>query len=259
MIEVYDQQDLDEVLDRRRKMARQGGAFDPRQVPEIAAGYFWDPTSATGTGATLVVPEGNGKSTYNMVTPAANTAPTPGTINGQVVAQYANGTPDQIMRTNTTVQRGWTGATYFACWLQATTAPGNILGHYRTAQNLLLEVGADARVAADTGAGLQEQRFGAALPFGAAPFFMEGVFDPSQAAAARLRLFVDLVEQVPTLTVAAGSSLVDTAEFLTCGGVGGDSSTFNYTADFKTGVIYLGNGIPSAANRALLYAFRALK
>jgi len=239
--------------------ARGGGGFDPRLVPEIVAGYFWDPTFATGSGATLRVPEGNGKSTYDMVTPAANTAPTAGTINGQVVAQYANGSPDQLMRTSTTVQRGWTGATYFAAWVQAPAVVGSIMGHWRTANNLNLQLNtSDCRVQGDFGGGATEQRFPVA-PFGATPFFIEGIFDPSQAATGRFIFTIDRVAQTPTTANALGAALTDTAEFITCGGAFNDSSTFNYTGDFKTGVVYLANGIPSAANRDLLFAFRALK
>jgi hypothetical protein len=236
-----------------------GSSFDPRSVPEVAAGYFWDPTNATGAGATLTVPEGNGKSTYDMITPMAGTAPTPGTLNGQVVAQYANGSPDQLMRTNATVTRGWTGATYFAAWIQTGAATGGVFGHWRTANNLLLQLNAgDSRVNASDGGAAVGNRF-AAVTFGATPWFIEALFDPAQVDVGRLRLFVDRVELTPTLTSSIGTTLADTSEYITAGGTVGDNTTLNYTADFKTGVVYLANGIPSAAARDRLYAFRALK
>jgi hypothetical protein len=231
---------------------------DPRLIPEVAAGYFWDPTQVTGSGATLVIPEGNGKTAYNMVTPSASAAPTAGVLNGQAVLQYVNGTPDQLIRTNATVQRGWTGATYLAVWLQAAIGPGSILGHYRTAQNLQLQVAsAVTRVGADTGTGFQQQRFDG-LNY-ATPLFIEAIFDPSQAATGRLRLFVDRVEKTATLTVSPGTSLVDTAEFITAGGINGDNLSTNYNNDFKAGAIYLANGIPSDADRDLLFSHRRLK
>lgn len=235
------------------------GAFDPRQVPEIAAGYFWDPTAATGSGATLVIPEGNGKSTYNLVTPGASAAPTIGAVNGQAVAQYANGVPDQLTRTNAAVTRGWTGASYFAAWFQAGANVGSIFGHWRTANNLILILsGATSGIIVNDGAN-EEYRWGVGACDGTARF-IEGMFDPSQVATNRCRLFFDLVEQTaPTLNPAVGSTITDTSEFITVGGTVGDGSTFNYTNDFKTGIVYLGNGIPSAADRLRIFGHRALK
>lgn len=228
--------------------------FRPGNVAEIAAGYFWDPSQATGLGATLVVPEGNGKTAYNMITPAANTAPTGGVINGQVVAQYANGSPDQLMRTAAGVQRGWTGATYFACWIRAAAAVGSIFGHWRTAQNLLVQLnGGDSRIIS----GATEQRFSLA-PFGATAFFLEAGYDPSLAASARFFMAINRVALTQTTSVSVPATLPDTGEYLTAGGTVVDSTTFNYAADFATGQVYLGNGIPSAADRDRLYRYKPL-
>lgn len=231
-----------------------GNRFSPAHVPQVAAGFFWDPTRATGSGASIVVPEGNGKATYNMVTPAANTAPTAGLINGQVVAQYANGVPDQLMRTSAAVTRGWTGATYFAVWLQASAAIGSVFGHWRTANNLLCQInGADCRMFV----GAAEQRFSVA-PLGATPFFLEAVYDPALAATARAAMFINRIALTQTTSVAIGATIPDTSEVLTAGGVAGDASNFNYSADFRTGVVYLANGLLSAADRDRLYNFRRL-
>lgn len=243
---------------RRARTARLGG-FDPRQIASIAAGYFWDPTATTGSGATITLPEGNGKSSYNLVTPAANTAPTTGTLNAQTVMQFTNGVPDQLLRTSATVQRGWSGATYFAAWVQASAAPGSIFGHWRTANNFLVQINpGDSRINGDFGAGATDNRFDVAT-FGATPFFVEAVFDPALAATARFAMAIDRVALNQNTANAIGTTLVDTSEYMTQGGVSGDNTTFNYTADFKLGMVYLANGIPSSAERNLIYSHRRLK
>ena len=233
--------------------------FQPSQVPEISAGYWWDPARVTGSGATFAMPEAQGKSAYDLVTPASNTTPVTGTLNSKPTLTFTNGSPDQLLRTAATKTRGWTGATYMALWLQASAAPGSVAGHWRTANNLLLQLNAgDSRVNGSDGGAAVGNRF-AALTFGATPYFLEAVFDPSQGSTGRLRYFVDLAELTPTLTSSIGTTLADTAEYISIGGTAGDSTTLNYTATFTVGRTYLGNGIPSSANRARLYAAGALK
>lgn len=248
---------------RAWEMAAGAPAFNPGQVPEIAAGYWWDPAVTTGSGATLTMVEMGGKTSYNQVTPAAGEAPSTATINGQTVMAYTNGSPDRIFRTSATQTRGFSGGFVLWGWISCSSAPGSIWGHWRTANNILLQLTAtDIRFyCRDTSPLTNEARF--PLPAGgyaAGPFFGEFVFDPSQGVATnRMQAFYDRVQQTPTLAPSPGTTLTDTSEFLTFGGTVGDNNATNYSADWKHGVFGITNGIPSTGNRDLTYGFKALK
>lgn len=246
------------------EMAAGGAAaFDPRQVPEVAAGYFWDPLAGSGSGAAgFTIPEGNGKTAYNLITPAAGVAPALSTINGQAVVTYANATPDKIARVSGTVQRGFTGAAMIWGWV-STPGPniGLVLQHGRSTLQFGLQLNtSDVRVYVHDGSSTVESRF--PLPpggYAAGPFYYEAPFVPSAAATSRLQLTFDRVAQVPNVAGSPGTTMQDTAEVMGCSANGGDSSNFNISADFSAGVMGITDGIPSDAHRDLLFAHRRLK
>lgn len=241
--------------------ARRSFKTFPASIPEVGAGYWWDPTFATGSGtAAFLLPEMNRKSTHNLVAPSQATAPTVTTINGQSVVSYANGVPDQISRTNDTVTRGFTGAQMFWGWFNFASAPnvtfaaGVILFGYQFAAG-------DVRVLVHDGVSLKESRF--PLPpggYAAGPFFYEALFVPSESATNRIQLAIDRVTQTPTLAASPGTAATDTAAQIKMGaGTAIDSSISNIAADHAHGVIGITNGIPSSAHRDRLFAYRRLK
>jgi hypothetical protein len=247
-------------LSLARAGARRRG-FYLGSIPQVAAGYFWDPASASGSAlASFALPEGSGRTTHNMITPAVETAPAIGTINGQAVITYTNqAAADDLARTAATT-RGWTGETYFAAWFNMATAAGFVFGHYRTAQNFAVQFNAgDVRVYGHDGTALREYRF--PVPpggYAAGPFFCEAAFVPSAGATNRLQLWYGLAAQTPSVTASMGASLQDSSEVLTFGGTAGDATALNITATFSHGVAVLASGIPSAADRARFMAHKRL-
>lgn len=232
--------------------------FRPGNVAEVAAGYFWDPTDATGSGgAGFALPEGNGKTAYNMITPSAGAGPATGTVNGREVITYANGSPDRLARTSANVQRGWTGATMLAGWF--TAAAGNVFGHWRPTANFLLVLSA-TRIDLHAHDGTANREAQHTMPAGwiTAPQYIEAVFDPTQAATNRLQIWVNQVQIAPSVAPSMGATMRDDATLLSFSGTVSDSSIFNITSDFSHGVVYLTNGIPSAAARDQLRNFKAL-
>ncbi len=232
----------------------------PQQVRAVAAGYFWDPASGQGSAtAGFLLPEGNGKTAYNIVTPSAGVAPALTTVNAQAAVLYANGTPDKCARVSGTVSRGFTGAAMLWGWVSAATAPGVVLHHGRTANIFMLQLNTnDVRVYVDTGSGSNESRFPNPT-YANGPFYYEGVFDPSQAATSRLRLFIDRVEITPNVAGSPGTSMLDTAEVMGHCAFTSDSSNFNVAADVKLGVTGITNGLPSDAERDLMFNYRRFK
>lgn len=239
------------------------GQFSPQRVPEAAAGYFWDPAAASGSAsASFLLPEGNGKSAYNMLTPSVTVAPALTSVNGQPAVFFANGTPDKCIRATGNVQRGFTGACMIWGWISAPGANvGPIFSHSRASGNLSINLTtADVRINMHDGVGAIESRF--PLPpggYAAGPFYYEGLFVPSAAATSRLQLTIDLVAQVPTLAGSPGTSMQDTADVMGFSSSANDTSNFNMNGDCTIGIMGLTNGIPSDEDRVKLFNYRRLK
>jgi hypothetical protein len=75
----------------------------------------------------------------------------------------------------------------------------------------------------------------------------------------RDRLYVDRILIAASVTASLGSSMQDLASYLSTSGSAGDSSSFNISADFAHGVVYLTNGVPSDADRDRLFHYHRLK
>lgn len=237
-------------------LEKQAPLFLPQFVAEVAAGYFWDPARATGNGATFTVPEGNGKTAYDMVAPSAAVAPTTATVNGRPVITYANGvSDDSLLRTSVIKQRGWTGATMIFGWISCASAPSIVFGHWRTVNNIEIQLTAGSiRLGASDGT-TQEAIF--PLPpggYAAGPFYIEAIATPNAAH----QMWYNRVQQTPTSSASLGATLRDTASFLSFSGTQADSGTNNILADFKAGLFGVTNGVPSANNRDRLYRYGAL-
>jgi hypothetical protein len=252
------------VPDRLRRELLEGGApFSPTQVSQVAAGYFWDPTSATGSDlAVFTIPEGNAKVTHNVITPALATAPAIGTMNGQAIVTYTNqAVADDIART-AAVQRGFTGSMGFGGWINQAVAVGTVFVHGRGGNmNCYIQCAAGSvRVGVHDGVGNNESQF--PLPpggYAAGPFFIWGTYDIAQAAAARIGLSYDTVAQVPNVAATPGTTARDVSDVIALGGSAADSSTGNITGDWSHGLIYITNGLPSADDLTRMFNHRRLK
>jgi hypothetical protein len=237
--------------------------FDPRQVAEVAAGYFWDPAFATGSGtAAFLLPEGNLQTTHDVITPSAGTAPAVGSLNGQAIVTYTNQAVADDMARTAAAERGITGALGFGGWFNQAAAAGTLFVHGRGANmDLYLQFAAGSvRVGLHDGTSSKESQF--PIPSGgyaAGPFFVFATFDPAQAAAARLGLSYDTVAQVPNVAGTPGTTARDSSDVIAFGGSASDASTSNITGDWSHGMLYLTNGVPSAASLARMFNYRRLK
>ena len=236
-------------------LEKQAPLFLPQFVAEVAAGYFWDPARATGSGATFTVPEGNGKTAYDMIVPSAAVAPTTSTINGRTVVSHTNAADDSLTRTSAVKQRGWTGATMIFGWVSCASAPSIIFGHWRSVNNIEIQLTAsDIRLGASDGT-VREARF--PLPpggYAAGPFYIEAIATPNAAH----QMWYNRVQQTPNVSASLGATLQDTASFLSFSGTQSDAGVNNILADFKVGLFGITNGVPSANNRDRLYRCAAL-
>ncbi len=240
------------------------GLFRPEQVPEVAAGYFWDPARASGSGAAgFLLPEGNGKVTHNIITPSAGEAPILSSLNGQNIVSYANGSPDKMARTATTVTRGFTGSACFGGWINQATACGVVTDGRGSLIHFGFQFTAgDIRAFVRDTVDLKESRF--PLPpggYAAGPFFYLVGFDAAEAVATnRTKLWIDGAAQVPNVTASPGAVMDDAAAPVAMGaGSNSDNNANQITADWSHGMMYLTSGIPSAENRDRLFNYRRLK
>lgn len=99
--------------------------FLPTDVPEVAAGRFWIPRSATGYGtAGFSQPDGNGSAPWALVQATSAAQPSRQTAaNGAVFHRFAANTT--ILGSAGTLQAGWTGGTGVLMWI---AAPGGVTG-----------------------------------------------------------------------------------------------------------------------------------
>jgi hypothetical protein len=105
--------------------------FEPSDVPEVAAGYWWDAAAATNLGAAgFAVPEMNGHATFNQVQTTVASQPTQLTENGgkQFRMRRAADANPSVISTAGNVQAGWTGATCYAGWFRLPDSSGDISG-----------------------------------------------------------------------------------------------------------------------------------
>jgi hypothetical protein len=108
------------------------GAWNPANVPEVAAGYFWLAASATGAGtAAFKVPEGNGHSTFDLVQATVANQPTVLTEAGGTqfrMRKVGDAVGASIIAMAAPAAAGWTGNTYIGIWARLPDASGDISG-----------------------------------------------------------------------------------------------------------------------------------
>ncbi len=250
---------------RRTNVALQSG-FDPRSIPEVAAGYWWTASQATGLGTTgFVVPEGNGHSTFNLVQPTLVNQPTMLTENNGI--QFRMVAAAGILQTAGAVQAGWTGATYMAGWFRVPDASGDITssvalithsaGNGSRRMDFTAVLGTpDAvggRTSADGTASVVQRVSNAGVFAGGNWAWAERVFDPAltlggSAAADRAKVFANFTLQTPLAAMTVLTTLFDASLAISVGSSVGlaNSDTTDWAAAFYC------NGIPSLANRQRL-------
>jgi len=247
---------------RRQNLCNQWG-FDPRSIPEVAAGYWWHPDLDTGFGTTdFRCPEGNGHTTFDLVQPTVASQPTLLTENGG--KQYrmrnaADGNPS-LLGTAAAVAAGWTGPTYIGGWfrLPAGGTGAGVFFQHNTAGTQarinfnLSTLGLITAVSTNGSASVNNQYLAAPVLTSLNWAWCEMAFLGVGATDAdRAKAFVDFVEQ----TRNSGSGTIPATIFDATAKIGIGCRFQNALANVDTtdrsGVFYC-NGIPSTANRHLL-------
>lgn len=95
--------------------------WTPAATPQGAAGYWWDPVTATGIGtAGFKVPEAGGHTAFDLPQATTTSQPTVLTENGGVQFRMRNAADPNpsILTSAGNVTAGWAGATYFCMWVR---------------------------------------------------------------------------------------------------------------------------------------------
>jgi len=246
-----------------------GPGFTPRDVPEVAAGYWWAPAAATGFGtSSFKIPEGNGNSAFDLIEPTATVANQPTLLTEHGGVQYrmrkaADAHPCKL-RTANPVTAGWTGATYIGMWLRLPvdlTGINNLFGQGGFSSN--------ARIGLLTINGtpdlLRINLVTAAQSFTNSTFptpfadlgwhWTEGIFDPGLTlggsdATDYAKAFSDLAQITPASKGTHPSTISNAAAEIRLSETNGDGATD--TDDYDWAFAVYANGIPSRANRVKL-------
>ncbi len=244
------------------------GAWNPANVPEVAAGYFWLAASGTGIGtAGFKVPEGNAHTTFDLVQATVASQPTALTELGGTqyrMRKTADANPAK-MATAAGVLAGWTGATYIAGWFRLPvdlTGGNNVFLHSTN--------GGFARMTAVTVNGTPDifrvnvtdaaqvttnSQF--VTPFADLGWhFIEMVFDPLLVLGGSgpndyVKAFADLTAMTRIATATHPAAIANVAGAVRLAQTISGSTTDADDYDWAT--LYYANGIPSLPNREALY------
>lgn len=251
-----------------------GGGWHPSMVPQVAAGYWWDISAASGLGTTgFKIPEAGLHTTFDVIQATILSQPTALAENG--VAQFRcrkqADTNPTILRSSGDVQAGWTGATYQAGWWRLPDASGDVTG---TGTFLGHRKGGAARMnyGLNTSGGVDRLSGSVSVDgttvvtnIWAAPLtgyhWCELIFDPAltlggSVSADKLKLFYDFAAPVLLTGVTIPDTINNTsAPIVVCFSAVTSLSNAD-TTDFG-GVIVYANGIPSLANRVMLSRWNA--
>lgn len=245
------------------------GAWNPANVPEVAAGYFWLASSGTGLGTSgFTVPEGNGHTTFDLVQTTVASQPTALTELGgtQYRMRHAADANPSIIKTAGSVQAGWTGNTYLAGWFRMPngsgdiTGPGNLFAHTTTTAlrlvlaNLINSTDRQGVVFSGNGtSNTASNQWLNCFPnvVGGRWTWLEMLVVPGSA----IDLVADFTTQNRVLTTAPGATLNDTNATISVGCRGAANLANVDPTDWCA--VYYANGIPSDANRLALYRHNA--
>lgn len=248
-----------------------GPGFDPRDVPEIAAGYYWEAANSNGIGtAAFKVIEGNGHSSFDFVQATVASQPTVLTENGGVqfrMRKSADANPS-ILGTSGAVTAGWTGATYLGMWLRLPDASGDITsnnsgwfihstttGNQRRFSYIPTITVSDRNIATTSSTGADSTTTRVVHWNNANYTWAEMIFDPlltlgGSAFPDKTKIFHNLVLQtrVQDANLDHNALFDASATIDICNRAHGLGT--NDTTDWAAA--YYGNGIPSLANRVKL-------
>lgn len=250
---------------RQHSAVRDSRRFDPRMVPEIAAGRFWLAASATGLGtAGFSLPEGNGGASWAMGPTSGTAFPTTLTENGgtQLRMRKAADAAPSIITTAGAVQAGWTGDTYCAGWFRMPDASGDITGpsnlfvHTPTAAgqrrfSVTLAQPPDRISVVTSNDGTASITNTMPNPFTGGWLWIESI----TLVGVSVECYADFGLLSHIATAAPGAVLFDgnTPAFIGCRAA---AALANFdTTDWCT--VYYGNGIPSLPNRDRLRRYLA--
>lgn len=252
------------AADRARWELSAGPGFSPADVPEVAAGYWWDAAAASGLGtAAFKVPEGNGHTTFDLLQATVASQPTLLTENGnQQFRMRKNGDANPSrLATSGSVAMGWAGPTWVAGWFRLPDASGDVTG----AGTLLLHFGgagarrmalavsittSDRVTATLSGDGTASSASAWASTFvGGNWVFLACAFLGTDSVT----LESNRVAQSAVAGPLAPSSLFNASTQL-CVGCRNSGLSNVDTTDWATCIV--ANGVPSAANQVRLANFR---
>ncbi len=247
-------------------------SFSPADVPEVAAGYYWDPASATGLGGSgFKIPEGNGHTSFDLVQATTTKQPTAlaENDNAQFRMRRASDTNPSVLANSGNVQAGWTGPTYVAGWFRLPDVAGDITG----AGNLFLHTPSTAgqrrftwqlistaprgvRVSTSTNGTATATSDYPNVLAGSAWTWLEAMFDSGltlggSTVADYIKLFADFVPQLRTSSSGTNTTTLFNGNAPLAMASRAASALANVdTTDF--GPVYYANGIPTIADRTLL-------
>jgi len=244
-------------------------AWSPAQIPEVAAGYWWDAADASGLGtAAFKVPEGGGHTTFDLVQATTASQPTALSENGraQFRMRKAGDANPSILSTSGAVQAGWTGNTYIGGWFRLPDASGDISGAGNlfvhtpatagqrriTLQNLVSSGDKQAALTSNDGTTQAQNQWLNALA-GGDWVWLELLTIPGTS----VELYADLTLVAHTLTAAPASPLFDGNALISVGSRAGAGLANVDTTDWA--FIAYCNGIPRDAHREYLRAYKAPK
>lgn len=249
--------------------------FDPRMVPEVAAGYHWDANIFTGLGgAGFTIPERGGRTTFDLIQATLAQQPAQLTENGVTVWRFSDAgeaNPSRVANA-APVTAGWTGATMIAGWFRLPDASGDITGtnvpfghRTNTTQRRLLAGMSSTgdRVSwSVSGDGSTVSLTNFPTPFDGAFKYCEWIYDPqntlggsTDADRAKFAVGLALQTRVADATTLPPAALHDSSTVLFLCSNSASSSCAD-RIDWAGGLYYC-NGIPSLFNRQRLMAYRA--
>lgn len=252
-------------------MSRGKSQFKPSDVPEIKNGYYWLVKDQIGFGTTSFrIPEGNKKSTHDLVQATVASQYTQLFENGQAQARMRKSTDPNptTLQTTAAVTAGWTGPTYMGGWFRLPDASGDITSfvtlfvHSAAARRIRLQglnespdhflTSASSDGAVFTGI----NRFNNSDMLAGFDWrWIEMMFDPlnslgGSATTDRLKVFANLTQvTIAAAGSAVGTVIADSSAIIAVGNAGTGGANTD-TVDWST--CYYGNGIPSIKNRKRL-------
>lgn len=253
-------------------------SFTPADVPEVAAGYWWDATrGVTGLGTSgFTWAEQNGHTSFDLVQSTTAAQPSSVVSNRRTAMHYDVSPTVQTVAASGSVLAGWTGSTYIAGWwrfpngLAGTvgTSTTTMLSHndFSTHRRFLLGASPDPDSPTDPNTGVVQISLSANGTSNATVLgidvidaknwhFYECFMAPSAASGSRRFFRVDLA--IPSINNFTSdttfTSLANPSAPLSLG----SRSNIAATQVSECAWCVYANGIPSDANRAKLFSYAA--